>query len=51
MSSIRRTATPACSRLGPGLDETLELLQKACVEQGLARSITEHKEAAVIDWR
>ncbi|NTY63833.1 cytochrome P450 [Mycolicibacterium sphagni] len=38
-------------RLGPGLDETLELLQKACVEQGLARPITEHKEAAVIDWR
>ena len=38
-------------RLGPGLDETLDLLQKACVEQGLARPITEHKEAAVIDWR
>ncbi len=38
-------------RLGPGLDETLELLQKACEEQGLARPITEHKEAAVIDWR
>lgn len=38
-------------RLGPGLDETLELLQEACVEQGLARPITEHKEAAVIDWR
>ncbi|BBY59963.1 cytochrome P450 [Mycolicibacterium sarraceniae] len=38
-------------RLGPGLDETLELLQKACLEQGLARPITEHKEAAVIDWR
>ena len=38
-------------RRGPGLDETLELLQKACEEQGLARPITEHKEAAVTDWR
>ena len=37
-------------RLGPGLDETLDKLQRICEEQGLARPITERKEAAVIDW-
>ncbi|MBI3692301.1 MAG: cytochrome P450, partial [Mycolicibacterium aromaticivorans] len=37
-------------RLGPGLDETLANLQRICEEQGLARPITERKEAAVIDW-
>jgi cytochrome P450 len=36
-------------RLGPGLDETLDRLQRICDEQELARPITERKEAAVID--
>ncbi|MCG5434218.1 cytochrome P450 [Mycobacterium sp. MYCO198283] len=35
-------------RLGPGLDETLEKLQRICDEQELARPITERKEEAVI---
>jgi hypothetical protein len=42
-------AFPAGPRLGPGLDETLDKLQKVCDEQGLARPITERKEAAEID--
>jgi cytochrome P450 len=36
-------------RLGAGLDETLDKLQRICDEQELARPITERKEAAVID--
>ncbi len=36
-------------RLGPGLDETLDKLQKICDEQGLARPITELRDAAQID--
>jgi cytochrome P450 len=36
-------------RLGAGLDDTLEKLQRICDEQELARPITERKEAAVID--
>jgi cytochrome P450 len=40
---------PAGPRLGPGLDETLDKLQKVCDEQGLAQPITERKEAAEID--
>jgi cytochrome P450 len=36
-------------RLGAGLDETLERLQKICDEQGLARPVTELKEPAKID--
>jgi cytochrome P450 len=39
----------AGKRLGPGLDETLDKLQRICDEQELARPITERKEAAVID--
>jgi cytochrome P450 len=35
--------------LGPGLDETLDKLQKICDEQELARPITERKQAAHID--
>ncbi|OBH35576.1 cytochrome [Mycobacterium intracellulare] len=35
-------------RLGPGLAETLDALQRACDEQGLARPITERKESADI---
>ena len=49
MQHLPATFTPG-ERLGPGLDETLELLQKACDEQGLARPITERKDAAVITW-
>ncbi|MBX7434114.1 cytochrome P450 [Mycobacterium sp. Y57] len=36
-------------RLGPGLDATLDKLQRACDEQGLAAPITERKAAAVIE--
>lgn len=49
MRHLPATFTPG-RRLGHGLDETLDLLQKACDEQGLARPITERKEAAVVDW-
>jgi cytochrome P450 len=36
-------------RVGAGLNETLEKLQQICVEQGLARPVTEHKDPARID--
>jgi cytochrome P450 len=49
MQHLPAEFTPG-KRLGPGLDETLELLQKACDEQELARPITERKDAAVISW-
>ena len=49
MQHLPATFTPG-PRLGPGLDETLELLQQACDEQELARPITERKDAAVISW-
>ncbi len=42
------TFTPG-RRLGAGLDETLDKLQRICDEQELARPITERKEGAVID--
>ncbi len=48
MKHLPADFTPG-KRLGPGLDETLEKLQRICDEQGLARPITERKEAAVID--
>ena len=48
MRHLPATFTPN-RRLGAGLDETLEKLQKICDEQELARPITERKEAAVID--
>jgi len=48
MKHLPATFTPGM-KLGPGLDETLEKLQRICVEQELARPITERKEAAVID--
>jgi hypothetical protein len=35
-------------RLGPGVDETVQMLQQICDEQGLARPITERKESAKI---
>jgi cytochrome P450 len=47
MQHLPATFTPG-RRLGPGLDETLEKLQRVCDEQGVARPITEYKEAAVI---
>jgi hypothetical protein len=47
MRHLPATFTPR-HRLGPGLDATLEKLQRICDEQGLARPITERKEAAVV---
>jgi cytochrome P450 len=48
MKHLPATFTPG-KRLGPGLDETLDKLQRICDEQQPARPITEHKEAVVID--
>jgi cytochrome P450 len=48
MKHLPARFTPG-KRLGPGLDETLEKLQRVCDEQELGRPITERKEAAVID--
>lgn len=48
MRRLPATFTPG-PRIGTGLDETLERLQRICDEQELARPITERKEAAVID--
>ncbi|MCW2628384.1 cytochrome P450 [Mycobacterium sp.] len=48
MKHLPATFTPS-KPSGPGLDETLEKLQRICDEQELARPITERKEAAVID--
>ncbi|WP_435404925.1 cytochrome P450 [Mycolicibacterium chitae] len=45
MRHLPATFTPG-RRLGPGLDETLAKLQRACDENGLARPITEQREAA-----
>jgi hypothetical protein len=50
MRNLPATFTPG-KRLGPGLDETLDNLQRICDEQELARPITERKETAVIDWK
>jgi hypothetical protein len=36
-------------RIGAGLDETLDKLQRICDEQQLALPVTERTEAAVID--
>ena len=47
MRHLPATFTPG-PRLGPGLDETLDRLQKICDDQELARPITERKEAAQI---
>ena len=47
MRHLPATFTPG-RRLGPGLDETLDMLQHICIEQELARPITERKDAAVI---
>ena len=48
MQHLPATFTPG-PRLGPGLDATLEKLQRVCDEQQLAAPITVHKDAAVID--
>ena len=48
MRHLPATFTPG-PRLGSGLDETLERLQRLCDEQGLARPITERKDAVIID--
>jgi hypothetical protein len=48
MQHLPATFTPG-RRLGPGLDATLEKLQRICDEQGLAAPITERKAAAVVD--
>jgi len=48
MRNLPATFTPG-RRLGAGLDETLEKLQRICEEQELALPITERKETAVID--
>lgn len=48
MRHLPATFTPG-ERIGPGLDETLDKLQKICDEQELARPITERKETARID--
>jgi hypothetical protein len=48
MRHLPATFTPG-PRLGPGLDETLDKLQRICDEQELARPITERRGAAQID--
>ncbi|MEZ0052337.1 cytochrome P450 [Mycobacterium sp. MAA66] len=48
MKHLPATFTPG-KPLGPGLDETLEKLQRICDEQLPARPITEHKDEVVID--
>lgn len=47
MQHLPATFTPG-RRVGPGLAETLEKLQRICDDQELARPITERREAAVI---
>ena len=48
MRHLPATFTPG-RPLGPGLDETLDKLQRICDDQELARPITERKDAARID--
>ena len=48
MRKLPATFTPG-PKLGPGLDETLDKLQRICNEQELARPVTERKEPAVIE--
>jgi cytochrome P450 len=47
IKNLPATFTPG-KRLGPGLDETLEILQRACDEQRLAEPVTVRKSAAKI---
>jgi cytochrome P450 len=48
MRKLPATFTPG-PRIGAGLDETLDRLQRICDEQEPARPITERKDAVVID--
>lgn len=48
MRHLPASFTPG-PRIGPGLDETLEKLQRICDEQECARPITERKDTVVID--
>lgn len=48
MRQLPATFTPG-KKVGAGLTETLDRLQRICEEQGLARPITEFKEQAVIN--
>jgi cytochrome P450 len=48
MKHLPATFTPG-KRIGPGLTETLELLQRACDEQRLAEPVTRQKDAAQLD--
>ncbi|MFC3962256.1 cytochrome P450 [Nocardia jiangsuensis] len=48
MRKLPATFTPG-TKLGPGLDETLEKLQRICDEQQLAAPVTERPDVAVID--
>lgn len=48
MKHLPATFTPG-SRLGPGLTETLEGLQRACDDQQLAAPVTVRREAANLD--
>ena len=47
IKNLPATFTPG-KRLGPGLDETIEILQQACDEQRLADPVTVRKSAAKI---
>ena len=47
IKNLPATFTPG-TRVGPGLEETLEILQKACDEQRLAEPVTVRKGAAKI---
>jgi cytochrome P450 len=47
MRNLPATFTPG-PRLGPGLEETLEILQKACDEQRLAEPVTTRRAVAEI---
>jgi cytochrome P450 len=47
IKNLPATFTPG-QRLGPGLDETLEILQRACDEQRLAEPVTVRKSVAKI---
>jgi hypothetical protein len=49
MKHLPADFTPG-KRIGAGLDETLEKLQRIVDDQQSARPITEHKDAVVIDW-
>jgi cytochrome P450 len=47
MQHLKATFTPG-KRLGPGLDETLEKLQRACDEQRLAEPVTVRSQTAKV---